>query len=222
MKRKKEITTIICDLDRTLWGHDDKAQLEATAKQCKIPVNEELISQFEEMLKGLATSLTTVRVTKDKVGQYIEKKMPLLYIYGVTGLTFLQSWLRNPAIIDNPYGLLTIDLLSKNYRIIALSDWFRECQLSILKEYGYLSYLEQVLCWDNYYPKPDIRAMQRAIGKVDKESVIMLGDSLTSDIAGANNAGIPSIWLNETGTVNTTKATPTYEISCITQTLDVL
>lgn len=53
------------------------------------------------------------------------------------------------------------------------------------------------------------------IHKVDKENILIIGDSLAADIAGGNNAGIDSCWLNSTGAKNETDILPTYEISAL-------
>ena len=49
-------------------------------------------------------------------------------------------------------------------------------------------------------------------GNPDKREVLMLGDSLSSDIRGAVNAGLDSCYFNPKGTPNTTDVVPTYEI----------
>ena len=41
--------------------------------------------------------------------------------------------------------------------------------------------------------------MLEAIGPYDKEEVLLIGDSLTSDMAGGNRAGIPCCWYNPKG-----------------------
>ncbi len=46
-----------------------------------------------------------------------------------------------------------------------------------------------------------------------KDRIIIIGDSLSSDIAGGNNAGIDTCWFNKNKAVNTTGIRPTYEIS---------
>ena len=45
-----------------------------------------------------------------------------------------------------------------------------------------------------------------------KEDCLMIGDSLSSDVAGANAAGIDCVWLNCLGKKNDTAFQPTYEI----------
>ena len=63
--------------------------------------------------------------------------------------------------------------------------------------------------------KPDPKMMEAALavaGNPDKREVLMLGDSLSSDIRGAINAGLDSCYFNPKGTPNTTDVVPTYEI----------
>lgn len=51
------------------------------------------------------------------------------------------------------------------------------------------------------------------IPQVEKDKILIVGDSLSADIAGGNNAGIDSCWLNMSGAKNDTGIVPTYEIS---------
>ena len=50
------------------------------------------------------------------------------------------------------------------------------------------------------------------IPKTPKEKILVVGDSLSADIAGGNNAGIDSCWFNADGRVNDIDIMPTYEI----------
>ena len=45
-----------------------------------------------------------------------------------------------------------------------------------------------------------------------KEQALMIGDSLTADIAGGNDAGIDTVWYNPDHKENTSQAVPTYEV----------
>ncbi|WP_274018986.1 HAD family hydrolase, partial [Vibrio parahaemolyticus] len=47
---------------------------------------------------------------------------------------------------------------------------------------------------------------------VKPEEALHIGDSLAADIAGANNMGILSVWVNATGASNPTEITPNFEI----------
>ena len=50
----------------------------------------------------------------------------------------------------------------------------------------------------------------------------MIGDSLTADIQGGNNAGIDSVWFNPSNLVNETLAVPTYQVKNYEEILKLL
>ena len=53
------------------------------------------------------------------------------------------------------------------------------------------------------------------IPAMDKDKTLIVGDSLSADIAGGNNSGIDSCWLNSSGIENKTDIVPTYEIAAL-------
>jgi putative hydrolase of the HAD superfamily len=73
--------------------------------------------------------------------------------------------------------------------------------------------------------KPDPRffeiVMQR-IGQPPKAEVLVIGDSLTSDIQGGNNAGFDTCWYNPTGSAPDPRFPATYEIRILTDLHDLL
>ena len=75
------------------------------------------------------------------------------------------------------------------------------------------------------FEKPDIRFFEKVfekIGPVEKEQVLIIGDSLTSDIRGGNNAGIKTCWFNPKGKVNDKNVHVDYEISSLYQLLEII
>ena len=56
----------------------------------------------------------------------------------------------------------------------------------------------------------------------DKKKVLMVGDSLTSDIQGGINAGIDTCWYNPNEYINNTNIKPTYEIKSLFQLRELL
>src|SRR5699024_12518611 len=51
----------------------------------------------------------------------------------------------------------------------------------------------------------------------DAHRTLMIGDSLTSDIQGGNNANIDTVWFNPQHLENSSSAQPTYEIDDLLQ-----
>ena len=66
--------------------------------------------------------------------------------------------------------------------------------------------------------KPDPKMLEVGMEMVrvtDKRRVLMLGDSLSSDIAAAANAGVDACWYNPHSAVNTKGLPVRYEIRCL-------
>ena len=64
--------------------------------------------------------------------------------------------------------------------------------------------------------KPDARIFEHALRQLrhdDRGTVLMVGDSLESDIQGGLNAGLRTCWFNPSGAANGTAIEPTFEIA---------
>lgn len=59
-------------------------------------------------------------------------------------------------------------------------------------------------------------------GELKLSEVIIVGDSLTSDILGGNNAGIKTCWYNPKGLANDTNAKVDYEIKDLHEVFDLM
>lgn len=82
-----------------------------------------------------------------------------------------------------------------------------------------------VISGDEGVAKPDPQFIDRALARidtVDKSRALILGDSLTSDIAAANASGVAGCWFNPHGKRNTTAFTPDYEIRSLKEALEWL
>ena len=84
-------------------------------------------------------------------------------------------------------------LQAKGYRLFAASNSFGHLQRSRLEQAGILSFFEDTyISMDIGYDKPDIRFYQEALRRCNLQphEVLMIGDSMTTDILGAQAAGI--------------------------------
>lgn len=96
-----------------------------------------------------------------------------------------------------------VKYLSGKYPLTVVSNGFMESQFYKLEHSALLPYFAHVvLSEDVGVQKPDpyiyevaLQKNKQQIPDLQKEEVIMIGDSYTSDIAGAKAAGIDSIWI---------------------------
>jgi putative hydrolase of the HAD superfamily len=115
--------------------------------------------------------------------------------------------------------------LKKKY-ILALvtngaSDLQREkIQGSKLEKY----FDEIVIAGDVGIRKPEPRIYEIVLSKIgmQNDEVIMIGNSLDSDIKGARDAGIKTVWLNRDKEENQSDIKPDYEINSINELESIL
>ena len=81
-----------------------------------------------------------------------------------------------------------------------------------------------ILAQDCGIAKPDPRIFELALKKCGRSAaqVVHVGDSLQSDVMGANECGIRSVWLNADGATNVSGVMPDHEISDLRELLDIL
>lgn len=74
-------------------------------------------------------------------------------------------------------------------------------------------------------PKPDKMIFEHTfglMGKPSRDKILMVGDTISSDILGGQNAGIDTCWLQHPGVVKPDDITPTYQITELKQLEDIL
>lgn len=75
------------------------------------------------------------------------------------------------------------------------------------------------------FEKPSMdyfNAVFEEIGEYDKSEIMIVGDSLTSDITGGNNAGIVCCWYNPNGAVNNKNLRIDYEIKNLNEVTKII
>ena len=90
-------------------------------------------------------------------------------------------------------------LQAKGYRLFAASNSFGHLQRSRLERAGILKYFEDTyISMDIGYDKPDVRYFEEALRRcgLQPNEVLMIGDSLTTDILGAQAVGMDTIFVD--------------------------
>ena len=125
---------------------------------------------------------------------------------------------------DDSYELLSS--LRGRVKQYAVSNGTVVAQTRKLRRSGFDRLLDGVFLSEELgYEKPATEFFDRvfaAIGEPDRERVLIVGDSLTSDIAGGNRAGIRTCWYNPKGEPNLTAAHADYEIRDLHGILDII
>jgi len=91
-------------------------------------------------------------------------------------------------VVDGVISLFEY-LKANNKDIIILTSWFSKTQIPRLKRTGLYEYIDKIIAGEDAM-KPDLESFELAIGDTQRKDCIMIGDSITSDKIGAENAGI--------------------------------
>jgi len=125
---------------------------------------------------------------------------------------------------DNGYEL--VKKLKGTYRQFVVTNGTFVAQERKLRKSGIGELVEEAFISDLIgYEKPSMEFFDHVfdkIGQYDKEEVIIVGDSLTSDMQGGNNAGIICCWYNPNHLENTKNVRIDYEIDDLWQLEEIL
>ena len=111
---------------------------------------------------------------------------------------FRAAWGKTHTLVPEAEEMLET-LKNKGYRLFAASNSFGHLQRSRLEQAGILHYFEDTfISMDIGYDKPDIRFYQEALRRAGLKpgEVLMIGDSMTTDIEGAKNAGMHALFFD--------------------------
>lgn len=125
-----------------------------------------------------------------------------------------------------PGALELVRTLARRYELYIVTNGNAPTQKSRLERSGLLPYLRDCFVSETAgAAKPDKRYFDYACARIpsfEPERAVVIGDSLTSDILGAYNAGLDSIWYNP-GKLENGRGVPcTYEVGSYEELLALL
>ena len=212
---------ILFDLDHTLLDFDTAEDVALTQllkeegvediqayKDYYVPMNKALWKDLE-LKKITKAELINTRFSKlfahfgiEKDGAYLAERYQ--FYLSKQGQTF-------PGVED-----LLRKLISQGYELYAATNGITYIQTGRLKQSGISPYFKEIFISEQLHTQKPDAAFYEKIGALipnfDKNQTLMIGDSLSADIQGGNNADIDTIWYNPHHLENKTLAHPTYEV----------
>ena len=222
---------LLFDLDHTLLDFDAAEDVALTQllkeegvadiqayKDYYVPMNKSLWKDLEEK-KITKQELVNTRFSKLFSHFGIEKD-------GVYLAEHYQFYLAQQGQVFSGAMELLDSLIDRGYELYAATNGITAIQTGRMAQSGLAPYFNQVFISEQLQTqKPDALFYEKIgqqIAGFDKEKTLMIGDSLTADIQGGNNAGIDTIWYNPHHLENHTQAQPTYEVDSYQALLEFL
>ncbi|MPM25647.1 putative HAD-hydrolase YfnB [bioreactor metagenome] len=214
------IRNILFDLDDTLLNFHlaEKIALTKTLIYLGIEPKEETLSRYSVINLSQWKLLEQEKITRDEVK--IRRYQLLFDELGIDcsseyAAEYYEALLGvGHYFVDGAEELLK--RLSKDYRLYIVSNGTAEVQKSRIESSGIAKYLNDIFISQQIgFDKPNVKFFDHCFSSIpnfEKCETAIVGDSLSSDIAGGKNSGITTVWFNSHGLKNPSDIIPDHEI----------
>ncbi len=212
-------STLLFDLDQTLldFNHDIREAFFSMCRKQKLTINDELFNSYHAINEKWWGKLEKGLCTKEEL--FIERFKEWIQKHQLSADSHALSQAIFPELAHQatlfPGAYELIETLAQDHSIYFATNGNYSSQLERLKISGLDQFSKRMFVSEDIgAAKPDKRFFDFAFTCIEdkKENCLLIGDSLTSDIAGACNSGIDSVWYNPQHLPNQTSYSPTYEI----------
>jgi 2-haloacid dehalogenase len=209
------------DADGTLFDYDkaEENALKIMFGYCKFDYSENIRLKYRKINSQVWESYEKGEISKTEL-----QTLRFLRLFNDLGIdydakTFNEKYLnelgKGSFLIDGALEICKkITSYDKNIYIVTngmLTTQKARIEHSQIKEYISDFFVSEFIG----FQKPQTQYFDYIfshIPQIEKDRFLIIGDSLSADIAGGNNAGIDSCWFNKSGNKNSTNIMPTYEI----------
>jgi len=222
--------TILFDLDDTLFDFklSEKNALHHAFLAFEQPSGlADYHVSYKEISKGLWRDLEHGNMSLTELG--VERFRRLFLQYGVEidaekfNRVYLEYLGKEAHLIK---GAEELCVQLQPYVLAVVTNGFKEVQRSRIKRSPLRGTFDFIFTSEEVgFQKPDKRIFDYVFAKLgiyDKAKVLMVGDSLTSDIKGGISYGIDTCWFNRHRQENNSKVKPKFEINELTDLIKMI
>lgn len=225
-------TTILWDLDQTILDFNKSMDyaIRISFEKLGLTITDDIVARYAVINDSYWKRLELGEVTKEEV--LLGRFRTLFEELGITQYQaediagYYQDQLGSVAFFLDDADKVICRLKKEGYQQYILTNGVNRTQAQKMKISGLDQIMDGVFVSELLgYPKPMKEYYDACFAKlkgIGREECLIVGDSLTSDIKGANNAGIAACWYNPEETENTLDVTVDYEIRHLEQIFEIL
>jgi len=221
---------LLCDLDNTLVDFDacERLAFASVCRSAHLPESEEYLACYSRCNLRLWLELEKGKLHQEELA--VRRFEDFLRETGLQGdpaqmnAVYMDSLSRQAVLF--PETLACLRSWRECVRVMFVTNGISRVQHGRFRRMPFAEMEGEMLVSQEVgAAKPDPRmleiAMERA-GVKDRRRVLVLGDSLTSDMKAACNAGMDSCWINRRGLPRPQNLKLTYEIRGLEEVLGIL
>lgn len=224
---------LLFDIDNTLldFEADEKQALKRLFNSLGIELNDELHQKYSTYNQSLWRKLERNEITRDELlatrfNVFFKKN----FNRDVTDLSLNDQYINYLSDGHDlmPHATELLQLLEQDsaIRLEIATNGVPQTQYKRLKDAKIINYFEQIFVSQEIgVNKPNVKFfnyIQNHLKNFDIHRVLMIGDSLTSDIQGGNNADLDTVWFNPQHLENSSSIQPTYEIDNLLEIIKII
>lgn len=221
---------LLLDADGTLFDYErsEAATLADTFAECGLPFEAGHVEVYRRINGRLWLELERGATTQEQIR--VERFASLFEATGVDAdpadfsACYLANLARRTELIDGAAEVVAC--LSERARLLIVTNGLAEVQRPRLAASAIGRHIAGIVISEEVgSAKPDggiFRAAFEAMGGPSKRDVLMVGDSLTSDIAGGRDFGIDTCWFNPAALPRSCDVEPTFEVARLHELLEIV
>ncbi len=222
--------TILIDIDDTIFDFKAcaKATIDKASKEYNFIFTKDMFLYYLSVNAKLWKQYESGLITKNTIFEERFKTVFDTFNIDIDGIEFedkFQKFFQNECIFINGAEKM-LKYLSSKYDLYAASNSLYESQKSRLTKAGIIKYFKGLFISDKIgFQKPQKEFFEycfKNIPDFNKEETIIIGDSLSSDIQGANNSGIKCCWFCSSDNQECKYLKYDYKITSLVQIKDIL
>jgi 2-haloacid dehalogenase len=221
---------LLFDADGTLFDYDraEAQALAATFDQINYPFDDEILSKYRHINGDLWLAFEKGEIHQNELKTERFNQLCQLLEVKLDPSLLSQLYLKNLGqgtyLIDG--ALETIEKLIDRYDLAIITNGLKDVQRPRIADSSIHSYFPVIVISEEVgAAKPEKKIFDIAfqmMGEPQKGEVLLIGDSLTSDIAGAMNYGIDSCWFNPNRQQLPPGLQTRFEINKLLELIDIL
>lgn len=228
----RKYTTVFWDLDQTLLDFDRSMEyaLQAVFAQYGLKINEEMTARYSVINRSYWLRLESGELSKEQVT--VGRFRTFFEELGITHVSPEELNVDYQRELGSVFFFMEgakelVDLLKeRGYRQYVVTNGVNATQANKMRLSGLDRIMDGVFVSELMgYPKPRKEFFDgcfAALSDVDRNKCILVGDSLTSDMRGAENAGIASCWFNPEKQEKDVDVRTDYEIRRLEELISIL
>jgi putative hydrolase of the HAD superfamily len=225
---------ILFDLDHTLWDFEKNSSetLSELFTEYKLAdlgdiCVDRFMHKYSDINREMWALYNENRITRDEMRDVRFERV--LTSFGICktkvpkelGQAYLDRCPTKPYLM--PYTLEVLQYLNSKYQLHIITNGFHETQEIKLTTSKLKSFFKEVVTSETSgYKKPNTRIFDYTLSRIqaDTHECIMIGDNLETDIIGARNASIDTVFYNPEQQPH--QETVTHEVHCLSQLTHIL